>query len=86
MAVLFVVAGLNHFRDPGFYLVMMPPQLPLPLELIYLSGVLEVLGGEGRAEPANLCFEFVVVRAGGEADDAKLLRKPIHNIERVRAD
>lgn len=45
MAVLFVVAGLNHFRDPGFYLVMMPPQLPLPLELIYLSGVLEVLGG-----------------------------------------
>jgi len=45
MAALFIIAGLNHFRDPGFYLLMMPPWLPLPLELIYLSGVLEVLGG-----------------------------------------
>ena len=45
MAALFIIAGLNHFRDPGFYLLMMPPWLPLPLELIYLSGVLGVLGG-----------------------------------------
>lgn len=45
MAALFIIAGLNHFRDPGFYLVMMPPVLPFPLGLIYLSGVLEVLGG-----------------------------------------
>lgn len=45
LAALFIAGGLNHFRDPGFYLVMMPPLLPFPLELIYLSGVLEVLGG-----------------------------------------
>ena len=45
LAFGFGLAGLNHFRDPGFYLVMMPPVLPWPLLLIYISGVFEVLGG-----------------------------------------
>ncbi len=45
LAVGFVMAGLNHFRDPGFYLVMMPPALPWHLPLIYISGVCEIIGG-----------------------------------------
>ena len=42
---LFVVAGLNHFRNPGFYVGIMPPYLPWPLALVYLSGVAEIVLG-----------------------------------------
>ena len=41
----FVVAGLNHFRNPGFYVGIMPPYLPWPLALVYLSGVAEAVLG-----------------------------------------
>lgn len=34
-------AGWNHFRDPGFYVPMIPPFLPAPRELVELSGVAE---------------------------------------------
>ena len=44
--LLFVAAGANHFRDPAFYMRMMPPYLPWHQELVYLSGACEVvLGG-----------------------------------------
>mgnify|MGYP000016340561 CR=1 FL=1 len=45
LAVFFVLAGLNHFRDPGFYLAIMPPPLPWHRELVFLSGVCEIVGG-----------------------------------------
>lgn len=45
MAAFYTVAGLNHFRNPDFYMVMMPPYLPWHLELIYLSGAIEILLG-----------------------------------------
>ena len=46
LGLLFIVAGANHFRDPKFYVPMMPPYLPWHRELIYLSGACEiVLGG-----------------------------------------
>ena len=41
----FVLAGLNHFRVPGFYLRMMPPYLPWHAPLVYASGVAEVVLG-----------------------------------------
>jgi uncharacterized membrane protein len=44
-AWLMIAAGLNHFVNPKFYLQIMPPYLPYHLELVYASGVLEVLGG-----------------------------------------
>ena len=43
--VLFVLAGLNHFRNPQFYVRIMPPYLPWHLELVYLSGAAEVALG-----------------------------------------
>jgi uncharacterized membrane protein len=43
--LLFVLAGVLHFVRPGFYLKIMPPYLPLHLELVYLSGVFEVVLG-----------------------------------------
>jgi uncharacterized membrane protein len=42
MAGLYVLAGLNHFREPEFYLKMMPPYLPAHAALVFLSGVAEV--------------------------------------------
>ena len=42
---LFVVAGLNHFRNPGFYVGIVPPYLPWPLALVYISGVAEIVLG-----------------------------------------
>ena len=46
-ALSFVVAGANHFRHPEFYLGMMPPALPWPQALNYISGVAEIMGGMG---------------------------------------
>ncbi|MEO0596125.1 MAG: DoxX family membrane protein [Chloroflexota bacterium] len=45
LGVVFIVAGLNHFINPNFYMDMMPPYLPAHLMLIYLSGVAEIVGG-----------------------------------------
>ncbi len=42
---LFVAAGANHFRNPGFYVSIMPPYLPWHLELVYISGVTEIALG-----------------------------------------
>ena len=44
--IAFVLAGINHFVKPDFYVQMMPPYLPWHLPLVYLSGIAEVvLGG-----------------------------------------
>jgi len=47
IGVLFMIAGVNHFLDPNFYMKMMPSYLPAHLTLVYLSGFFEVLGGAG---------------------------------------
>lgn len=45
LAAAFVLAGINHFLDPQFYLAIMPPVFPAPLFLIYLSGFFEIAFG-----------------------------------------
>ncbi len=45
LAAFFVVAGVNHFVNPDFYVAIMPPYLPAHLELVYVSGLFELLGG-----------------------------------------
>ena len=47
LALLFIAAGSLHFLRPALYLAIMPPALPAPLTLVYLSGLFEVLGGLG---------------------------------------
>lgn len=42
MSAFYVLAGVNHFRDPGFYLPMMPGYLPWHAELVALSGAAEI--------------------------------------------
>ena len=45
MALLYVLAGLNHFRSPGFYRPMMPPWIPAHDAMIFLSGIAEIVLG-----------------------------------------
>jgi uncharacterized membrane protein len=42
LAALFILGGINHFVMPEFYLQIMPPYLPAPLFLVYLSGFVEI--------------------------------------------
>ena len=42
MAIFYIIAGLNHFLKPASYLKIMPPYLPYPLFLVYLSGLAEM--------------------------------------------
>jgi uncharacterized membrane protein len=53
MGVLFVLAGVNHFANPGFYVRLMPPYLPWHLLLVYLSGLAEVALGVALLIPAS---------------------------------
>ncbi len=54
LAIAFVVAGVNHFVSPEFYVAIMPPYLPWHLELVWISGVFEILGGLGVLFPQPL--------------------------------
>lgn len=44
-ALFFVAAGAGHFLWPFNYLKIMPPWIPSPLTLIYVSGFFEILFG-----------------------------------------
>ncbi|MBA3662635.1 MAG: hypothetical protein H0W61_00305 [Bacteroidetes bacterium] len=43
MSALYLLAGINHFINPAFYLKIMPPYLPEPYLLIILSGAAEII-------------------------------------------
>ncbi len=45
MGVFYIIAGVMHFFKPEFYLSLMPWYLPYHLELVYLSGLCEILCG-----------------------------------------
>lgn len=51
MGPAYVVAGLLHFVVPELYVQIIPPFLPAPLALVYLSGVAEVAVGLGVLLP-----------------------------------
>jgi len=43
MALLYLAAGINHFVNPKMYERIMPPWLPYPSQLNYLSGACEII-------------------------------------------
>ena len=45
MGLFYIASGINHFRNTGFYRPIMPPYIPAPVIMIYISGVAEMLGG-----------------------------------------
>ncbi len=45
MAVMYILAGLNHFYQPKFYLRIIPPALPYPKLINIVSGLAEIVLG-----------------------------------------
>lgn len=45
MALLYIGAGINHFRKPGMYLKIIPPAFKNPRLLNILSGAAEIILG-----------------------------------------
>ena len=50
--VFFMLGGITHFTDPDFYVAIMPPYVGYHLPIVYISGVLEILGAIGILIPA----------------------------------
>lgn len=50
-AASFVGVGVLHFTHDHLFVLLMPPYLPWHLELVWLSGVFEILGGVGLLVP-----------------------------------
>ena len=44
-SVFYVIVGIKHFIDPNYFLAIVPPYLPYHLELVYISGVFEIVFG-----------------------------------------
>lgn len=51
MGVMYVFIGIKHFTDPQYFLDIVPPQLPFKLFLVYLTGLIEVVGGVAILAP-----------------------------------
>ena len=45
MAVIYIVAGINHFRNPRLYLKIIPPFFSKPKLLNTISGLAEIVLG-----------------------------------------
>ncbi|AUG49340.1 DoxX family protein [Haloarcula taiwanensis] len=56
MSILYVVAGILHFVVPELYVQIVPPVLPAPLALVYLSGVAEIGVGFGLLVPQTRSY------------------------------
>ena len=51
MATLYLGAGVTHFLVPRAFERIVPPWLPRPRALVYVSGAAEVAGGLGLLHP-----------------------------------
>ena len=45
--IWFAVGGVGHFVVPGFFLQIVPPNLPLRVAAVYISGFFELIGALG---------------------------------------
>ena len=45
MSLFYINIGIKHFMNPSWFMKIMPPYLSFHLELVYLSGVFEIIFG-----------------------------------------
>ena len=45
MSFMYVLIGIRHFTSPQYFLEIVPPELPFKLFLVYLTGLIEIVGG-----------------------------------------
>lgn len=51
LAAAIIIVGITHFISPEQYARIVPPVLPHPVSLVYISGVFEILLGIGLTIP-----------------------------------
>lgn len=45
MSFMYVFIGIKHFTDPQYFLDIVPPQFPFKLFIVYVTGLMEIIGG-----------------------------------------
>ena len=53
VSLFFLIGGVCHFICTAYFISIMPPYLPWPRTLVYLSGAFEVLGAIALWAPAT---------------------------------
>ena len=56
MSAFFVYAGFTHFKNPKFFLKIMPPYIPYHNFMVSASGVAEIVLGLGLLFPTTRTF------------------------------
>lgn len=56
MSLFYILAGIMHFVRPRMYLKMMPPYLPFHPQLVYASGIMEIVAGLLLLYPATRAY------------------------------
>lgn len=51
LAVFYGVAGYLHIAHPAPFISIMPPGIPLHAEIVFLTGLAEIAGAIGLAQP-----------------------------------
>ena len=51
LAISLIIVGTTHFLRPDQYARIVPPQLPEPISLVYISGAFEIASGIGLMIP-----------------------------------
>jgi uncharacterized membrane protein len=78
MAIFYIGAGINHFANTPKYLAIMPPYIPWPLGMVYLTGVAEILGGIGVLIPNQFVFQRTRAAAAWGLVALLLAILPVH--------
>ena len=45
LSILYIAVGIKHFADLDFFLVIVPPCIPFPETMVYISGFFEIVFG-----------------------------------------
>ncbi len=51
LAIIYILAGCLHIAKASAFMAIMPPWVPFPREVIIVTGICEILGGEGLLLP-----------------------------------
>ena len=56
MSWFYISVGISHYTEPNWFLQIVPPYLPYKLELVYISGFLEIILGIMLIIPSIRCY------------------------------
>jgi len=51
LALFFIIAGISHFTQDDSFAAIVPPMLPFPYVIVWITGVMEIIMGIGLLIP-----------------------------------